>query len=556
MQEHEYESYYLRDFIYFAVKGWRRIIIFALIGAFLFTGVALYRNRASKPPKHYDLDDKEAALTDEEIKTVNSEVLASDVDIIRLTKRRDYLRSQIYSLSERLSNSIYLSIDENNQPLGVFDLAVSMINTTGETDEIIEQRHLLLCLDYLRSARGDNFYAYLERANDAMITGINLLELIEISMNEDNSINFKISGPDLDIVHQLSMAAQEYVTLEIKDQLSYTYPHNVSINNESYDAVSNPKIAADRERMETNVNEFYENLKLINSEYTFVLEEKIEMAEEQARIIKAEKLSTDEAEKIEEQTDESTSSAFSVIFYAIGGFLLGLIIAMLWNFYRGSSTGKLLHPDNFANKVGLLYINEIIVPATEDGRHNNKLGYSIDLWIKRCYLRTKISSAESMQSGVSYAATMIQGLNAAQLLDETFYFSSNVNAFAETEDSTNNIPYSVLTTPKKISKTKGKDEDITLTTTAVLASDDLAVRVAADAINKEAEQDGNCKFKLLPVGSVSDNISAIDILRSADSVLVMIRPRKTEQQEIIRSLEMAHQLQKPVLGLVSVEQID
>ena len=43
--EKDYEAYYLKDFIYFALKGWRKIVLFALIGAVLLAGVALYRNR-------------------------------------------------------------------------------------------------------------------------------------------------------------------------------------------------------------------------------------------------------------------------------------------------------------------------------------------------------------------------------------------------------------------------------------------------------------------------------------------------------------------------------
>lgn len=536
MQEQEYESYYLRDFIYFALKGWRKIIVFAVIGALLLAGIALYRQRdlppAARIPDKIEAED--VTLTDEELAAVRADVIAKDVNIIRYNKRAEFLRTRVDTLAERLSNSVYLAIDEKNQPIGSFDLVISMDNITAEPEEIIEQRHLLLTLDYLNSARSNSFYTYLERENSAFISGANLRELVEINLQEGNIIHFEITAQDMVTARQLSEAARNFIFLELDNQSTYVYPHSINIENESYETVHNPKIAQERRSMEARLEDASEELEEIeqnNNGYDVVLEEKVKQAEEQARIDKAEKLNEEaqrEAKKEEkrEESGEGTSTSVNVPLYTVGGLVVGILAALLWNFYRGASAGKLMHPDDFANRIGLLYINEIIVPAAENENKNKRFGAVLDRLIERLYLRPKLQDAEPMQAGISYAATVIEGLYEAK--------AENAETGAGTET--------------------GKSSEAS--TIAVLSADDSYVIEAIAALNKEAAQNDTPKFRLLPAGSISADISAIDTLTAADSALVLARPRKTEMQELLRSLEMTQQLKKPILGLISIEQID
>lgn len=613
MQEHEYESYYLRDFIYFALRGWRKIIVFAIIGAVLLGGVALYRNRsqtttAPTAPTPIEKDDEEAILTDEELKSVHAEVVAKDITVLRYDKRMEFLRSRIDVLAERLSNSVYLAIDGNNQPLAVFELVVSMDNVTGETEDIIEQRQLLLSLDYLGAARSNAFFTYLEREKNALISGTNLRELVDISMQEGNTIRFEITGPDMETVRSMSEAAQKFISQEMENQATYSYPHGLTIENESYRTVRNPAIAEERQSLEMRLEDSTAELEEIEKDYRgygVTLDEKLELAEEQARIDKAERLTEEkirEAEAAAEEGVEGATASASVPFYAVGGFIVGILVALLWNFYRGASGGKLMHPDDFANRIGLLYINEIIVPAPEDKKESKRFGSGLDRWIERLYLRPKLRNAKPTQDSVIYAAKVIQGLNEAKTTHAACDLpdiAGLVNSEAET--STDKVADSVIdhanssattdsseaqTQPENIAQTmadgialtkadreaqtkternaKYKADSDAQTKTdctspaiiAVLTADTPANMETIAALNKEAARNDIPEFELLPVGSISNDISSIDKLREADSVLVLTRSRKTELQDLVRSLEMTQQLKKPVLGLISIEQID
>lgn len=509
MQEQEYEAYYLRDFVYFALKGWRKIVLFAVIGAILLTAVALLRNSNISEP---EAAETEIVLTAEEIAAVRDSIIPADLDVIRYNQRITFLKENITALSERLSNSVYLSLDSEAQPVGTFVLDISMNNISNESEEFIRQRNLLLSLDYLRLARSNAFYSYLEKDSFATISGTNLRELVEISLQADNNVHFKFTGPDMTYVRQLSESAQEYIFFEAENQISYSYPHTLTITNENFRTINNPAIDRDRMSLETEIEELDQELDVITLELD-ELKQEIEETDVAIALEKAleEKIKTaEEAEKPEEEV----VTGVNVPLYTIGGFIVGALVALLWNFYRGASAGKLLHPDDFSRRIGLLYINEIFVPEQLAGTKKS-FAAALDRWIEHRYLAPKTRAADSLEESIDYAESIISG----------------------------------------VYESREKEYEMSVRTIAVISADAPSVQHVIDAINQSKDEDSAKGFKLNSLGDNITDVSAIDALRAADAALVLVRPRKTEMQALLRALEITQELNKPILGLISVEEV-
>ena len=130
--------------------------------------------------------------------------------------------------------------------------------------------------------------------------------------------------------------------------------------------------------------------------------------------------------------------------------------------------------------------------------------------IDRFYLKEKFKNDVSFEEAVSYAVSVIGGLSEAE----------------------------------------GKEDEQIV----ALAAEDRAVALVLDKLNQQAEQ-GEQKFVLLPLSEGAGQVSIIESIKTADSVIMFVRPRKTELEDILRSLEMIQELRKPVLGLISIEEI-
>ena len=514
--EKDYEAYYLKDFIYFALKGWRKIILFALIGAILLAGVALYRNREQEVPvvSTESIEEAEVELTDEEIAAIREKLIADDTTVIGHNKRIAFLRENIGIMSEHLSNSVYLSLDPDSQPLGTFSLEIVMNNITNENDEIIEQRHLLLSLDYLRSMRSNAFYTHLGREIFSSVTGDNLRELVEVNLAADGSIEFEFTGPDQGFVRKLSTAAQEYIFLEAENQISFSYPHTLNVIDENFQTVKNPSISQERQRVESQIEKLDLELQSTIDTLDKYIEEDLETELELELELALEEKIKAQAEAEQEEVEEELAKSASVPLYTIGGLLVGIMIAVMWNFYRGASAGKLLHPADLARSIGLLYINEIFVPA-EESKDKQRFASAIDRWIERRYLGAKLRDAEATEVSAEYAASVISGVSENR-----------------------------------------EDSDASVYKIAALSTEDAAVQTALAAINQAAELNGGKSFELISLSDSMSEVAVIDALRATDAAIIMARPRETEMQSLLRSLEISQELKKPLLGLISVEVIN
>lgn len=505
--DREYKSYYLNDLIYFALKFWRKFLIFALLGAISLGGLAIYRNLNTRQ-NVVGTEVGEIVLTEDEIKVINNRVISEDILLIKYNKRMEFLRSRIDQITERLSNSIYLSLDDVVQ--GTFSLTIEIENITNEEKVILEQRALLLSQDYLRLIKGNAFYVQLEKENNNLIAGTNLRELIEVKLEADNSISIKIIGSDMETVRHLTEIAQKYITLEIDQQLNYSYPHEISIKKEKFSTYKDSSIVGKRIKMEEELEDSMSELEQLSTEFDLYLEEAVEL--ETQEFIQ---------EKIKENQDNESdqvnaSSKASVPLYVIGGLLVGMMVALLWNFYRGSTTDKLLHAKEFAAKAGLLYINESFVPQIEGKKKDIKIGSKLDNWLERQYISSKLKKATSMADSIDYANIIVNGLVEA--------------------------------------KNKDSQLEKEITNIAVLGSKDPTILAAYSALAEVGKQEKN-QFGYVLIDSGFDTVAAIETLKSADAVLALVQPRRTVIKQLLRSLELAQELNKPVLGLMSIEQM-
>ena len=101
-----------------------------------------------------------------------------------------------------------------------------------------------------------------------------------------------------------------------------------------------------------------------------------------------------------------------------------------------------------------------------------------------------------------------------------------------------------------------EDSDASVYKIAALSTEDAAVQTALAAINQAAELNGGKSFELISLADSMSEVAVIDALRATDAAIIMVRPRETEMQSLLRSLEISQELKKPLLGLISVEVIN
>src|SRR5678816_3169233 len=93
------QSLNIKDMLYIVLRSWRRIIVFAMMGALLLGGFALYRNRRTATDSPTEPEPaSEITLTKEESEAIRKSVMANDLTVIRHNKRIEALNGRVGAL--------------------------------------------------------------------------------------------------------------------------------------------------------------------------------------------------------------------------------------------------------------------------------------------------------------------------------------------------------------------------------------------------------------------------------------------------------------------------
>lgn len=468
----------ISDLIYIVLRSWRRLIVFALLGAILFAGVDLLRNWRILAGEKWI---PSATLSDKAIEEIRAEVQISHPAALTHSKRIAELSVRADEIADQLANSVLLGLDGEAQPVSSFLVNLHYFKEINEDDELVEQKRHQLLLDYVSLIRSEEFFEFLVAKMDGLISDKWIKELIEIDVRQNAAIHFDVTGSDKEGAEKLALAIQDYLLREARGEINTPYAHQVTISDVQYTVRSNPDIQARRQRLEAelegSLNEIQEEKETIEGIIEQVVEEKRqELADELIA------------------TNTPPAVARGLVKYVVAGALVGILAAAFFAVYKESAAGLIRHPEELAEQLGVLYIGQIGIP--QEGAADEESG--LDRFLEGVFYgrKSQISSRLNLQ----HAASIVGGLCA----------------------------------------------DSSCKTLAVLGEGEAAP-LFVGALNAEAGE--GVTGIMAEIGQEG----AITALQQADAALVLVRPRATRLNELVRDIGIASQMGKKVIGVLSGE---
>ena len=469
----------ISDLIYIVLRSWRRLIVFALLGAVLFAGVDLLRNWRILAGEKWI---PSATLSDKAIEEIRAEVQVSHPDALTHSKRIAELSDRSDDIANQLANSVLLGLDGESQPVSSFLVNLHYFKEINEDDDLVEQKRHQLLLDYVSLTRSEEFFEFLVVKMDGLISDKWIKELFEIDVRQNAAVHFDVTGSDKEGAEKLALAIQDYLLREARGEINTPYAHQVSISNVQYAVRSNPDIQARRQRLETelegSLNEIQEEKETIEGIIEQVIEEKRqELADELIA------------------TNTPPAVARGLVKYVVAGAFVGILVAAFFAVYKESTTGLIRHPEELAEQLGVLYIGQLNIPQGDSGE---KEGSGLDRFLENAFYGRK--NQVSGRLNLQHAASIVGGFCA----------------------------------------------DTSCKTLAVLGEGEAAP-LLVEALNAEAGE------RVAGVLAEIGQEGAITALQKADAALILIRPRVTRFNELVRDIGIASQMGKKIIGVLAGE---
>lgn len=483
------QSIRVKDLIFIILRAWRQVIVFAIVGVILLAGFAFYRGRISNQPSEQTLK-----LTDKEIEEVSQKAMQGDPEILERTDRVVSLETRSDYLSNRLANSVYLSINEKAQPVVTFDVIMIPQSPSSESDETYEQREYLLSLEFLKITKSNALVDYLASQCMQRVEAQWIMELLTSRLDAKRALHFEVTAPDLETAESLAGAAEEFFSDIIREHLEVTYLFDVEIRNHTKSVEPNPAIREERSLVEKELSNVRSAIEQEQEAISLRIEEILDRALEE-KIEKTER---------EQSAQPKTSLKRNMLKYGIAGALIGILIAAFIAVFRATSSSLIWSPEEYADQLKLLYIGSVGVAASQEKK---KFGSGLDRWLERLFYRKK--GAVHLEDSVSYALSVIEGL--------------------------------------------GQKEGISPD-----AEHSLKIAVMGDAGDASLEKlvegiQGLPSMKGIKV--VANTEEGIKALRSADAVVQLVQARQTSLRKAIHDLELATGMGVRILGIIGVETV-
>lgn len=374
------QALYFKDLLYAVLRSWRRLLLLAVAGGILLGGFALYRNG--------NAGGGSVTLTDKEIDAITKDVLANDPEAIRHQKKLDVLNRRILSLSDRLSNSLYLALADEDPASVTFTLELEPEVPTELALDTLEQRRYFLGLDYLRAAKSTEFYTYLSSESGGLMDVNWIHELVEAKLLSDRLMEVRILASDPETANLLGLAARDYFLHEIREHLDLLFTFDVTAGNLVPNGPDALLIREEREKAEADLA---------------LTADKAQAEREAMDEIVA--LALEEAVQGDPDETPTVRRTRGLVKYAAAGVFAGLLLAVFWAVYRASVSGVIRYPQDFANQAGLLYIGRM---ETESGERPRSPGARFDAFLARRFYGAAKDGEALLSKG--HAAALIASL--------------------------------------------------------------------------------------------------------------------------------------------------
>ena len=496
------QTFELRDLFYYLLRRWRSILLFGLIGGILLGMLTFTRAKIQTSSVSEKIPDtseyKFSNLTDKEKEKINKLILEKDAQVMQTNSKIASLKDRYSKLNSQLANSLYLEMANDNQFFYEFDVVVEPTVKDGLNQMEMEERHRNLVVEFVKKLKSDSFYNFVKNRTNSLIPSEQVRDLTNIKLNSDDSIHVSLTAPE-EILPHLTDAVFDYLDSTISDSILLPYAFSTKIINEAERVSSSEQVQKQLAETKSQM----ENLSLEIEECEIRLEDYIE----EAKPIFVEKYINAEAafEQNNETNTQSNGKLSSRILLRniIIGFAFGIFLYILWRMFRLFTNGRLFDINSVAKKLDLMIISQILIL---DSKRTSK----IDRWINQKYLKEKPFSLLEYEDQILYSKTLIERVLGKNTLKSNNTEKYNIGAVSElTDDST------------------------------------------MEFINR-LEEDSD----LFIISKLSLSLSSHEELKKIEkvnSIILVVRIDHTKIDQIVRFVELSHDMEIKVLGIVAID---
>ena len=488
------QTFKQRDVFFALLNQWRMLLIWTIIGAVVLSGFAIAKFFLKQEVIVRDIE-----LTSKQIETIESNVNKENIEAIVLVEQLDRLNETKEYLSKRLSNSLYLKINSDTQPLTTFRVNVDLINNQNKEKEELEKTKRLILLEYVNFLKQDSYGNWIKFNTNNRINKDEINDLIEFTIIENDYIEVKLTAPDEKLLQDFSEATIKYIEKEFHNRTSFIDPVLLTIDNEETEFVSNPKILLDQQ----NVNEQLKNIIAEIETKEEELEEIYDQAIQQVKTV-------DSDGNILEIDSKVKVSKFDIVKRAMLGGMIAFLFASFVVAFRFLSSDKLSDVNSISKQTGIPVISEILIKSDQE-KDKQKIGYSLDRLIDRKYHEIRSTTLDQQAEVFAKTISFIEGLYVKK-----------------SSTTSENIEMSIV-------------GDFNNTT----------VKNTNDQIQNKLTK--GIKKSLVEITTPIDNTISIKELLRTDFAILLLSPGHSCFSEIIRVLEVCNSLSVEILGIISLE---
>ncbi|GEM_PF-3565200 len=488
------QTFKQRDVFFALLNQWRMLLIWTIIGAVVLSGFAIAKFFLKQEVIVRDIE-----LTSKQIETIESNVNKENIEAIVLVEQLDRLNETKEYLSKRLSNSLYLKINSDTQPLTTFRVNVDLINNQNKEKEELEKTKRLILLEYVNFLKQDSYGNWIKFNTNNRINKDEINDLIEFTIIENDYIEVKLTAPDEKLLQDFSEATIKYIEKEFHNRTSFIDPVLLTIDNEETEFVSNPKILLDQQ----NVNEQLKNIIAEIETKEEELEEIYDQAIQQVKTV-------DSDGNILEIDSKVKVSKFDIVKRAMLGGMIAFLFASFVVAFRFLSSDKLLDVNSISKQTGIPVISEILIKSDQE-KDKQKIGYSLDRLIDRKYHEIRSTTLDQQAEVFAKTISFIEGLY--------------------------------------VKKSSTTSENIEMS--IVGDFNNTNVKNTNDKIQNKLTK--GIKKSLVEITTPIDNTISIKELLRTDFAILLLSPGHSCFSEIIRVLEVCNSLSVEILGIISLE---
>ncbi|HHW94114.1 MAG TPA: hypothetical protein GX734_06415 [Clostridiaceae bacterium] len=383
----------LKRVLFYYFLSWRISLLCIFICVALAIGLVYLRPAKSQAVDESVVEQEEPSPAEKRAQFVaeNAEAKVWAAEIAKLEGEKALLESE-------LANSLFLQIDPECRINKYFDLRFSYFMVDFEDEAEKTRIDQILCLMYLKQLSGDRYMKHLATTGLLKFKQAALVDLVDVSVNQDGYIEFMVTGPEEVVIDQLIDSTKEYLQLVIRPEIDLLATHFLTISVPREEVVKEPSVVPLKKRIENDI--------LIKNTRIDEINHLIDTAFEES-------LNREEIESPNSDASAEPSRKSSLMKGIVFGVLLGLFISAFVTVVQYRRNIMRIDVTAITREYNISYLGVVPYYSQIARSRNKRFGNSIDrFFIKLFGMAYDPDNAASL---ADYVVQLLRGIVDARI---------------------------------------------------------------------------------------------------------------------------------------------